>query len=56
MTSPLNQTQAEREREYEIKHAADVLIEAEQIKKDKKLLSAVTKELEKRRKAISAAM
>lgn len=39
--------------EWEIKHAADTLLRAEEIKADNSLMSMVNKELDKRKKALN---
>lgn len=47
---------AKTDRDYEVENAARTLIEAEEIKKDKKLYQAAIKELEKQQVALSEAL
>lgn len=47
---------AKTDRQYEIKSAADTLIQANQIKADRKLMPGVRVELKKRQQAIKKAI
>ena len=47
---------AKTDRDYEVENAARTLLQAEEIKKDKKLYQAAIKELEKQRVALSEAL
>lgn len=47
---------ADREWQWKVESAANAIIEAEKIKKDKKLLTAVREELKKRLTATQAAV
>ena len=42
----------EMDEKYKIEHAANVLMEAEKVKKDKMLVSKVKKEIERRKKQL----
>jgi len=43
----------ETKKEYEIEYAMDTLLKAEEIKKDKKLMTGISKMLDKKQKNIS---
>jgi outer membrane PBP1 activator LpoA protein len=53
--SILDTAQNPDDKQWKIRHAADVLIEAESIKRDSKLMSEVRKELQQRKKDSVAA-
>ena len=50
------ETEKERQRKYEVDNAVYTLIKAIEIRKDKKLMSDVEKEMKKKQKDISEAL
>ena len=50
------ETEKERQRKYEIENAVYTLIKAIEIRKDKKLMTDVQKEMKKRQNTISEAL
>jgi len=50
------ETEKERQRKWEIANAVDTLIKAVEIKKDKKLMPEVEKEMKKKQSNISEAL